>query len=89
MIPDIDVKREKVYKAAVLRELLVKLAFCNKRYPLYLYARPVTDEGLRLLQKYRFRPVNPVSIKNMESLWERKLLKGELDYDTFNTRRAL
>lgn len=88
VMPDVDAARQKHLRAGIIRELLSFIATANQHHPINLFARPVTKDGFRLLRRYGFRKIHE-NKTDLDSMWTKRLRKGEALSDGSATRRSL
>lgn len=72
--------REKLYKAAVLKEFTDHLYQINIHYPFTLFTRPVTPDGLRLVVKYKFKKTDMNCVED-DCIWKLEIPKGSINID--------
>lgn len=66
-------------RAAVVRELWSYLTTLNENRTITLYTRPVTEDGVRLAEKYGFSQLDKEpSLPAAEAIWVRRLPAGTL-----------
>lgn len=69
-------RTKSLLKGIVLSSFLKYIEILNQEKKLNLYTRPVTQDGLRLVQKYRFVKLHR-NKSDTESIWELQLKKNE------------
>lgn len=71
---------EKIYKAAVMKEFKEFLYILNSEKDITLYTRPVTDDGIRLVDKYGFIKTDK-NCDDSDCVWHLSLNKDQIKYD--------
>ncbi len=79
--------RKGLFKGAVLKEFMEFLYKLNLETPLSIYARPITEDGKRLVDKYNFMKTDQQCL-TYDCVWVLSLNKGQINYDTKGKLRS-